>query len=119
MCIRDSDNKYTFHFNERNTTHHLPDGRNYKSGNIELFFNDEKCFALYLIRDEVIYDDGYCNEYSWRASDVNAFKEGEWIKDFKELKKQIDIQVDIESKMRSEKQQKDKINQLKANFDIN
>jgi hypothetical protein len=61
--------KYTFRFNERNVT--LPDGENFKSGDLELFFNDEKCFALYLHCDESI-SYGY-HDYSWRASEVNAF----------------------------------------------
>jgi hypothetical protein len=114
IVIELNDKKYTFRFNERNIT--LPDGKNFKCGDLELFFNNEKCFALYLHCDEFEYY-GY-HSYSWSASEINAFKEGEWIKDFKELKKQIDKQIDVDSKIRSEKEQTDKINQLKANFDI-
>lgn len=86
-----NDKKYSFRFEEK--TFDTPDGEWHTHGKLELFMHDDKCFAISLAQES--------NKYysSWKAFDVNAFKEKEWINDFKALKKQIDI----DSKIREEK----------------
>lgn len=104
-----NDKKYFFRFKE--TTFDTPDGEWHTHGDLELYLHDDKYFAISLAQES----NEYCS--SWKAFDVNAFKEKEWINDFKVLKKQIDI----DSKAREEKIKNDpvKINKLKTDFDIN
>lgn len=103
-----NDKKYSFRFEERSFS--MPDGEWCIHGDLELSLNDEKCLAISLTYE----GDKYYS--SWKPSSVKAFKEKDWIKDFRELKKQIDIDAKILEDKR--KNDPNKINKLKADFDI-
>ncbi|HBK83463.1 MAG TPA: hypothetical protein DDZ41_07680 [Flavobacterium sp.] len=125
-CIR-IDSKIIFELNNRQYTFNCDEGKSirgydqeYINTNIELIFNDNKIFALNITKD-IIRDKylGYLESNPHFT--INAFKEGNWVKDFRELKKQIDIASKIRLEKQAEKQKMDyikKLKQLKSDFDI-
>lgn len=103
-----SGRNYLFTFKEKWIF--APDG-DAKHGLLQLFYNDQRVLAL-----NVAYED---NEFfgEWKAFNLEAFIEGDWINDFKALERQIE--TNRKERERRERENPEKINKLKNDFGIN
>lgn len=99
--------QYHIFFRSREFT--TPDGDYHRHGNIDIIFLGTKYFSVSVAKE--------MNEYNteWNPIDIEAFREGEWIHDFKLLQNCIKQNDEI----RKIKATKDKINKDKNNFGIN
>ncbi len=101
--------KYLFCFKENKFS--TPDGEAHRHGLLELSLSNERLLALNAAFD-------YEREYDpdWSIFGIEAFIEGDWIRDFQELKHRIE--VEYEERKRREQNDPQKLASLKRNFGI-
>lgn len=99
--------EYAFSFKECDFS--SPDGK-YAYADLELAANGKRVLALALSSE--------CSEYgfNWKTFDVEAFIEGDWIEEFRQLKKVMEMEE--KERERKQKESPEKIKQLKEDFGI-
>lgn len=99
---------YIFSFKEHGFT--MPDGEWVNSGTLELFHNNKKVLSLDMSLENNRTDS------QWYPLDIEAFVEGDWVKDFKELEKRIE--TERQEERRREQEDPERLKKLKEDFGI-
>jgi hypothetical protein len=106
--IKMKDKDYVFFF--KTMSFSTPDGEYHTHGDLDLFLDNKKILGLDTALEAGAYDS------TWKAFQINAFIEGDWIKDFTQLQQQIEIEN--EERERRKKEAPEKIMKLKEDFGI-
>ncbi|MDO8511856.1 MAG: hypothetical protein Q7S57_01170 [bacterium] len=103
-----NEKNYSFEFHQ--STFVTPDGENNTNGLLELFREETKILALNCSLEYTDMDS------EWSEFGVEAFIDGDWLKDFELLKKEINKQRYEKELQKAE--DPEKVKQLKNNFGI-
>jgi|GEM_PF-2918558 len=104
--IRLKENDYVFAFKKENIFNQ--EGKLYLRAKMELFLNDKKILGLHMVNT------GQMLATKWRSSDIEAFIEGDWINDFKQLHQQIEV----EATKRVKEDKKEKLDKIRKDFGL-
>lgn len=90
-----------------------PDGEWHTRGKLELYFDNKQILKFTMFEE----DKEYYKE--WKAcSDVDAFVDGDWVSDFRELAQRIPYEKEEREQENKEKEKPEKIKKLKNDFGI-